>query len=94
MSYLSIATFYGRWITLKSSVQTYIYDLHLIEPNSSSKQFALKRDEFTLLLRFILKTEFEQICMYDFTPSTLSRFLSFPENTPVRSWQLSLPLQF
>ena len=38
------------------------------------------------------RTEFELICIYDFSLPTLSRFLSLPENVPVGSWQLSLPL--
>ena len=40
------------------------------------------------------QTEFELICKYDFSLPTLPRFLSLPENVPVGSWQLSLPLYF
>ena len=31
-SYLAIAIFHGRWITLSSSAHTYVNDLHLIVP--------------------------------------------------------------
>ena len=77
--HLPISIFHGRWITLSSLAHTYVYDLHLIVP------------KFKAIRGGTSQTEFEVICIYDFSLPTLSRFLSFPENITVGSWQFSLP---
>ena len=84
-TYLPNATFHSRWIFFSSL--TYTVSKIFIFQYPSSKQFVKTSLVYTPFEG--LFSEFEPICIYDLSPPTLSRFLSFPENTG--SWQLRLP---